>query len=263
MLNEKDLEFILDTARQAGAAVMEIYKQEFPVEIKDDNSPLTAADRKSNAVILEALRRRFPDIPVLSEETKAVPFSDRRHWTTYWLVDPLDGTKEFIKKNGEFTINIALMHQGEPVVGVVYAPALDKIWYALVQQGAFVQQGGQQPRRLSRGNDWRGLPHVRVVASRSHLDENTVRFVDDLRTQGKQVDFVSSGSSIKFCLVAEGLADVYPRFGPTMEWDTAAGQVVVELAGGRVCDWQTGQRLRYNKENLLNPFFIVEFPAGN
>ncbi|MCS6917809.1 MAG: 3'(2'),5'-bisphosphate nucleotidase CysQ [Chitinophagales bacterium] len=265
MLTPKDLEFVLDTARRAGQAVMEVYERDVAeqVELKADHSPLTEADKRSNALIIEALRERFPKIPILSEETKQVPYEERRHWSMYWLVDPLDGTKEFIKKNGEFTINIALLQEGMPVVGVVYAPAQGRLWYGLHQLGAYAVQADGSVRRLQRGSNWRQLNHVRVVASRSHLDENTLQFVDALRQQGKQVDFVSSGSSIKFCLVAEGQADVYPRFGPTMEWDTAAGQVIVELTGGTVSDWQSGQRLQYNKENLLNPFFIVEYPAGN
>ncbi|MCS6991190.1 MAG: 3'(2'),5'-bisphosphate nucleotidase CysQ [Chitinophagales bacterium] len=261
MLSENDLSYLIQTARQAGEVVMDVYALNFPedIEVKSDNSPLTVADKRSNKVILEALRSRFPQLPVISEETKQVPYEVRRKWKSYWLVDPLDGTKEFIKKNGEFTINIALMQDSVPIAGVIYAPALDKLWYALKGAGAYVQEGNQEARQLKRGHDWRLINPVRVVASRSHMDDRTMQFVEKLWDRGVEVRFVSSGSSIKFCMVAEGLADVYPRYGPTMEWDTAAGQAILELTGGRVYNADTHQRLFYNKENLLNPPFIAEF----
>jgi len=255
-----NIQQIIDLAREAGKEIMTIYAQEFSVETKGDNSPLTQADKKSNSVIVSGLRRMYPEIPIISEETKLTPYEDRKDWKTYWLVDPLDGTKEFIKKNGEFTVNIALMSHGQPVLGVVYAPAKNKMWYGMKESGSFIMNYDGTKTQLQKGKNWRDLPRINVVASRSHLDENTMKFVEDLRNDGKEVDFVSSGSSLKFCLVAEGKADVYPRFAPTMEWDTAAGQAVIELAGGVVLNWQTKERLEYNKENLLNPFFIVEFP---
>ncbi len=203
----------------------------------------------------------YPDIPIISEETKLTAYDERKSWNTYWLVDPLDGTKEFIRKNGEFTVNIALMSDGQPVLGVVYAPAQNKMWYGMKGEGSFFVNDDGTKTSLKKGDNWRGMNKVNVVASRSHLSDETLQFVEDLKKDGKEVDFVSSGSSLKFCLVAEGKADVYPRFAPTMEWDTAAGQAVVEIAGGRVLNWNTKQPLQYNKENLLNPFFIVEFPA--
>ncbi len=253
-------EEVIPIARKAGQAIMAIYADPLIVEHKDDQSPLTEADKRSNAVIVEALTSRFPDIPILSEETKQTEFAVRTNWQRFWLVDPLDGTKEFIKRNGEFTVNIALMQEGQPLLGVVYAPARQLLWCGHRTEGSFRVEPDGRKVRLTQGVSWKTRTRVRVVASRSHMDASTMQFVEDLKKQGKQVDFVSSGSSLKFCLVAEGSADVYPRFGPTMEWDTAAGQAVVEGAGGRVVDWLTGRRLAYNKEQLLNPAFLVEFP---
>ncbi len=256
-----DIEKIIDLARSAGDEIMKIYAQDFSVELKGDNSPLTQADKKSNSIIIKGLTELYPEIPIISEETKLTAYEERKGWQTYWLVDPLDGTKEFIKKNGEFTVNIALMTDGRPVLGVVYAPAQNKMWYGMMGEGSyFVSEDGSKVS-LKKGGNWRDMDKVNVVASRSHLSDETLQFVEDLKKEGKQVDFISSGSSLKFCLVAEGRADVYPRFAPTMEWDTAAGQAVVEIAGGTVLNWNTKKRLEYNKENLLNPFFIVEFPS--
>lgn len=254
-----DINKIIDIALKAGEEIMMIYAQDFSVEIKGDNSPLTLADQKANGIIMTALKKLYPEIPIISEETKVMAYEERKNWNEYWLVDPLDGTKEFIKKNGEFTVNIALMSDGEPVAGVVFAPAKKQLWYGMKGEGSYKinEDGSKTP--LPKGTDWRELQKVNVVGSRSHMSEETLQFVEDLKKQGKEVEFVSSGSSLKFCLVAEGLADVYPRFGPTMEWDTAAGHAVVAIAGGKVLNWQTKQPLQYNKENLLNPFFIVEF----
>ncbi|MCY7409611.1 MAG: 3'(2'),5'-bisphosphate nucleotidase CysQ [Chitinophagales bacterium] len=260
-MNNIDINKIIAIAKEAGKEIMVIYAQDFSVELKGDNSPLTQADKKANGIIVNALKELHPEIPIISEETKLLSYDERKGWNTYWLVDPLDGTKEFIKKNGEFTVNIALMSDGQPVLGVVYAPAQNKTWYGVKGEGSFILNEDGSKVSLKKGSNWRNLQKLKVVASRSHLDENTLKFVEDLKNEGKEVDFVSSGSSLKFCLVAEGKADVYPRFAPTMEWDTAAGQAVVEIAGGIVLNWNTKERLQYNKENLLNPFFIVEFPA--
>lgn len=254
-----DINKIIDIARRAGDEIMVIYAQDFSVEIKGDNSPLTLADQKANGIIVTALKKLYPEIPIISEETKVMAYEERKNWNEYWLVDPLDGTKEFIKKNGEFTVNIALMSDGEPVAGVVFAPAKKQMWYGMKGEGSFKINEDGSKTSLPKGTDWRDLQKVNVVGSRSHMSEETLQFVEDLKKQGKEVEFVSSGSSLKFCLVAEGIADVYPRFGPTMEWDTAAGHAVVAIAGGKVLNWETKQPLQYNKENLLNPFFIVEF----
>lgn len=258
-MKEMDILKIIDIAKKAGDEIMVIYAQDFSVELKGDNSPLTMADQKSNAIIINALKALHPDIPIISEETKVMAYEERKNWNEYWLVDPLDGTKEFIKKNGEFTVNIALMSNGEPVLGVVYAPAKNLMWYGMKGEGSFIVNEDGSKRRLNKGANWRDLQKVNVVGSRSHMSEETMQFVEGLKKEGKEVDFVSSGSSLKFCLVAEGKADVYPRFAPTMEWDTAAGHAVVAIAGGKVLNWETKQPLQYNKENLLNPFFIVEF----
>lgn len=258
-MNKIDIQKIIDIALKAGEEIMTVYAQDFSVEIKGDNSPLTLADQKSNGIIINALKELYPDIPIISEETKVMAYDERKDWNAYWLVDPLDGTKEFIKKNGEFTVNIALMEKGEPVLGVVYAPAKKLMWYGAKGEGSFKINEDGSKVALEKGSNWRDLEKVNVVGSRSHMSKETEEFVAELKQLGKEVEFVSSGSSLKFCLVAEGKADVYPRLAPTMEWDTAAGHAVVAIAGGKVLNWETKQPLQYNKENLLNPFFIVEF----
>ena len=257
--NGIEIDFLVSLAQKAGDAIMEVYKRDFSVETKDDNSPLTEADKKSNEVILTGLKEKYPTIPFISEENKLTPYSERKDWKTFWLIDPLDGTKEFIKKNGEFTVNIALIENGIPVVGVVYVPAQNKTYYGVKGEGSFKLEGrNAQPASILNKQHYSTKNKVVVVGSRSHLDENTLAFVEQLKAEGKEVEFNSSGSSLKFCLVAEGKADVYPRFAPTMEWDTGAAQAVVLYAGKNVFDRNTGQPLKYNKENLLNPFFIVE-----
>ncbi len=250
---------IEEIALKAGEAIMKIYAREFTVEMKENKSPLTEADKVSNEIIIAELKKIYPDIPYISEETKAIDFSERKNWTHCWLIDPIDGTKEFIKKNGEFTVNIALTENGIPTLGVVYAPALKKMWSAKIGEGSFMvnETGSRTP--LHRGANFSELKKVRVVASRSHLSPETEAFIQQLRNKGKEIDFVSSGSSIKFCLVAEGSADVYPRFAPTMEWDTAAGHAVLAIAGGKVLQKDSLTPLLYNKENLLNPFFLVSW----
>jgi 3'(2'), 5'-bisphosphate nucleotidase len=257
--NVIDVLQLVDIARKAGVEIMKIYATDFSVERKSDNSPLTEADRKSNAVILEALKKDYSGIPYISEETKQTPYSERKNWTKFWLIDPIDGTKEFIKKNGEFTVNIALIEDGVPVIGVVHAPALDKTYYGLEGQGSFAWNATSKSfEQIRNTGHYQQKSKVVVVASRSHLTDETLVFVEKLKSQGKEVEFISSGSSLKFCLVAEGKADVYPRFGPTMEWDTGAAHAVALYAGKNVINVETGLPLIYNKENLLNPYFIVE-----
>ncbi len=237
---------------------MEIYVQDFEVITKEDKSPLTEADRKANAIIVEALEQHYPHIPIISEENKMVPYDERKYWSRFWLVDPLDGTKEFIKKNGEFTVNIAFVEEGCPTFGVVHVPATGVTYYGVVGEGSYcIQHGGDAVPMGKTPILYTQKEHVVVVASRSHLTPETEDFVADLKTQGKSVDFLSSGSSLKFCLVAEGKADVYPRFGPTMEWDTAAAHAVALGAGRHVYKAGTAEPLTYNKEDLLNPYFIV------
>lgn len=247
---------VVEIARQAGESIMRLYAEVNPaVEYKRDNSPLTQADLGSHRIIDEGLQRLTPEWPILSEESKEIPFEQRSGWQRFWLVDPLDGTKEFLKRNGEFTVNIALMEEGKPVLGVVYAPAIDKMYYAARGAGAWKAEGGQVAAiRIGRAEHGR----TRVVTSRSHasMEDNL-----DAYTGGDaECEFVTMGSSLKFCLVAEGAADVYPRTGPTMEWDTAAAQCVVEQAGGTVTDID-GNPMLYNKPVLLNPGFVARGEA--
>jgi 3'(2'), 5'-bisphosphate nucleotidase len=246
-----DIDILCSIARSAGAAIMAIYDGDHAVEYKSDASPLTRADRASHDVIVAGLARNFPDIPVLSEEGRDIPYTVRRQWTRFWLVDPLDGTKEFIKRNGEFTVNIALIDHGRPVLGVVGVPAQDRLYWGAVGKGAWRIAGDAPPCRLAtrRTDPQEGLI---VVQSRSHPSPELANYLAGIRV-AKSVEV---GSALKFCIVAEGQADLYPRLGPTMEWDTAAGHAVVDAAGGQVLTPE-GAPLHYNKENLLNPYFIV------
>jgi 3'(2'), 5'-bisphosphate nucleotidase len=253
-----DLELLIAIAREAGEEVMRVYAGEFEVETKADHSPLTEADRRSNAVILRRLEEHYPRIPRISEESREIPYAERRDWEWCWLIDPLDGTKEFVKRNGEFTVNIALVCAGRPICGVVCRPAERLIYCGAAGEESWRVEPDGSRLRLGGGAHYLEKDRVTVVASRSHLTEEVERFVGALREGGKEVDFVSAGSSLKFCLVAEGSADVYPRFGPTMEWDTAAAHAVALGAGRSVRTWPDREALRYNKEDLLNPWFVVE-----
>jgi len=245
------LEPVQALAADAGRRIVEIYATAFEVEHKDDKSPLTAADLASHETIVAGLQQLTPDIPVLSEESASIPYAERSQWARFWLVDPLDGTKEFIKRNGEFTVNIALIEGREPVLGVVYIPVTRICYCAARGVGAFKQEPGQTAQRITVASLADGP--ARVVGSRSHRGESLDAFLARLGEH----DMVSIGSSLKFCLVAEGRADIYPRLGPTSEWDTAAAQCVVEAAGGQVLA-VNGERLAYNtKESLLNPHFLV------
>ncbi len=257
MLDKIQLQEIIDIAEEAGKAIMEIYStDDFAVVDKSDNSPLTKADKASNEVIIRRLQSSYPEIPIISEENKEVPYADRKDWTWFWLVDPLDGTKEFIKKNGEFTVNIALVHDGRPVLGVVGIPARNEMYYAVQGQGAWKIDAEDNKHRLQVNEP--SAERIALIGSRSHPSPEFDAYLKDMESKYAQVDFVPAGSSLKFCLVAEGKADVYPRLGPTMEWDTGAGHAVVLEAGARVRIHGASEDLSYNKENLLNPFFIVE-----
>lgn len=258
MIDQIDVEGLIRISRAAGAAILEVYGTEFSVDVKEDSSPLTEADRKANEVIVSALTAAYPDIPVISEETKTLEYSERKGWEYFWLVDPLDGTKEFVKRNGEFTVNIALIHRDTPVMGFVYQPVGDRLFWGIVGKGAWSTTEGGEPQELKGGPHYSEKDKVVVVASRSHLTKDVQDFVADLEAQGKTVEFLSAGSSLKLCLVAEGSADVYPRLGPTMEWDTGAAHAVALASGRKVVSQESGEALVYNKENLLNPFFIVE-----
>lgn len=252
-----DLQQLLRIARLAGDEILDVYSGEIAVEEKDDQSPLTEADRRANAVIVRELLAHWPDVPILSEESKSVPYEERKGWTDFWLVDPLDGTKEFIKRNGEFTVNIARVRDGRPVAGVVFQPTAGVAYLAAEGQGAVKVADGESTSLKANGH-YAEKNNVRVVASRSHMSPEVTEFVDGLESRGKTVDLKSAGSSLKLCLVAEGAADVYPRLGPTMEWDTGAAHCVAEQAGRKVLNWETREPLAYNTETLLNPWFIVE-----
>ena len=251
----------VQAALAAGKAILEVYDTPFEVETKEDYSPLTEADKRAHAVIAKALDPT--GLPLLSEEGKQTPFAERNGWDRFWMVDPLDGTKEFVKRNGEFTVNIALIEQGYPVAGVIYVPV--KGWL-------YVANGAQAYKLESATDvlDWEAVAQTgqalpkpkadavfRVVGSRSHMSPETEAFIKEQEQAHEQVEIVSMGSSLKLCLVAEGAADVYPRFAPTMEWDTAAGQAIAEAAGRSVTNHPAGDRMRYNKSDLLNPWFIV------
>ena len=246
------IEPVRELAREAGKRILEIYESDFDVVAKADESPLTAADLASNREIVEGLKTLTPDIPILTEESSEIGFDERGQWSEYWLVDPLDGTKEFVKRNGEFTVNIALIRDHVPVLGVVHVPVFDTDYYGAEGSGAHRQVGDAPAERLSPSR--LGGGPVRVVGSRSHRGSSLDAYLEKLGAH----EMVPMGSSLKICLVAAGDADVYPRLGPTCEWDTAAAQAVVEAAGGRVVNAEDGEPLRYNtKEAYLNPFFIV------
>jgi 3'(2'), 5'-bisphosphate nucleotidase len=264
------LELIIRISVAAGREIMEVYSTDFDVEMKDDNSPLTVADKNANKVISQGLSST--SIPVLSEEGKQIPYSERRSWRRFWMVDPLDGTKEFVKKNGEFTVNIALIEDGMPVLGVIFAPALDTLYFGSEETGSWmIKEAGKKIcslefddkflKRLCALGSKLPLKSVNrgftVVASRSHLNDDTKRFIEELKVRYGDVNFISSGSSLKICLVADGSADVYPRLAPTMEWDTAAGQAIAFHSGCKVNQYVSKSPVVYNKEDLLNPFFVV------
>lgn len=240
-----------EAAFQAGEEIMRIYASEdFSVESKADHSPLTLADRAAHEAITQKLEKA--GAPILSEEGRSIPFEERKNWESFWVVDPLDGTKEFIKKNGEFTVNIAWMIKNRPILGVVYAPVTAEMYWAVKGQGAFKSRG-KEVTSLKTSAKPLSTRNLKVVASRSHMNAETEAFVSQLA----EPEIVSKGSSLKFLMVAEGQADLYPRFGPTMEWDTAAAQIIVEEAGGHVMLEDQQSILTYNKSSLLNPYFIV------
>ncbi|WP_110665691.1 3'(2'),5'-bisphosphate nucleotidase CysQ [Salinicola halophilus] len=254
MWNDATRQTLLDGVKAAGDAVLAIYHRDFDVETKADASPLTEADLAAHRALVALLSEVEPSLPLLSEESEAVDYAERASWSRYWLIDPLDGTKEFIKRNGEFTLNVALIEQGVPVFGIVHAPVLGVTWWGEQGEGAWKIIDGERtpiaPRSLPQADDeaWR------IVGSRSHGAEAFETFCAALPAHER----VSMGSSIKLCLVAEGAADLYPRLAPTCEWDTAAAQAVVTAAGGEVLDATTLEPLRCNRgESLLNPFFIV------
>jgi 3'(2'), 5'-bisphosphate nucleotidase len=245
---------VVEIALQAGIDVMAIYQTDFAVEHKADESPLTEADLAANRIIKDGLNKLTPNIPILSEES-LVEWETRKDWQYLWCVDPVDGTKEFVNRTDEFTINIALLEGDKPILGVVHAPALGVTYFATVNGGAFKITDGQKPTRIVA----RPLPTdgpIKVVGSRSHQSTAMVEYMEKLSQTRSEIEFVKSGSALKFCLVADGTADMYPRLAPTSEWDTAAGHIVVKESGKNVIQYGLEDELVYNKKDLLNPWFI-------
>jgi 3'(2'), 5'-bisphosphate nucleotidase len=251
-------------ALEAGKAILEIYHSgEFDMEIKGDNSPLTKADTASHDVIMSYLETT--DIPVLSEEGRDIPYKERKDWKQLWIVDPIDGTKEFIKRNGEFTVNIALIENQKTQIGIIFVPVTGELYFSSKEMGAFkVKVDLENYNVESLISNGIKLPLQRedktftVVASRSHMSAETEFYVQQMRDLHGEVKLISKGSSLKLCMVAEGTANCYPRFAPTMEWDTAAGQAICEHAGFEVIDWETKKSMLYNREELLNKWFLVK-----
>ncbi len=280
----------LRASQLAGSAILSVYNTAFDVEYKQDESPLTLADKRSHEIIKRELEENFPDIPMLSEEGKDIPYEESKDWEYFWVVDPLDGTKEFVKKNGEFTVNIALMHYNRPVLGIIYIPVSGAVYYSVDKKGSF-KAGADGPKTgrsilkdigesalplknhrpvfdklisasaqlqgSKNKKEGEGHPCINVIVSRSHMTDDTEAFLDKLEKKYKNINKLSIGSSIKLCAIAEGKADVYPRFAPTMEWDTAAGQAIIEQAGGYFVQAGTYESFEYNKKNLVNPWFIA------
>tara|TARA_B100000945_G_scaffold264733_1_gene223893 strand:- start:207 stop:1013 length:807 start_codon:yes stop_codon:yes gene_type:complete len=252
----------INTSIKAGEEIMKIYNSNFEVEFKDDASPLTLADKESNNTILKTLS--FFDIPFLSEEGRTVSYDERKAWNYLWIIDPLDGTKEFVKKNGEFTVNIALIKNQTPILGVIYCPASRDLYFSSIDIGAFkikidkrlydldliIKEANKLPIKDKRSN------YV-VVGSRSHMSKETEDFFDKKKREYTDIEILAVGSSLKICMVAEGKADAYPRYAPTMEWDTAAGHAIANMCGCRVLEYKTGQEIKYNKKSLVNSWFLV------
>lgn len=245
---------VVKIARRAGQAVLEIYEnaRDFEIERKADNSPLTLADKAANEIICTSLEKLPVQFPIVSEENKEIPYATRKTFEYHWLVDPLDGTKEFLKRNGEFTVNIALVHRQRVALGVVYTPVCDEMFWGVKNEGAF-HYIGETEKKLLAADFQLSDPHLKIVCSRSHLNRETQDFI----AQFRQPNLVSKGSSLKFLILAKAEAHLYPRLAPTMEWDTAAAHIILEEAGGKVIDEQTKQPLVYNKENLKNPHFVA------
>lgn len=260
----ENLKIAIRSSLEAGKAILEIYHSgDFDIEIKGDNSPLTRADKLAHNVIVSYLKKT--GIPVLSEEGKEIPYQERKNWKQLWIVDPIDGTKEFIKRNGEFTVNIALIENQKPIMGVIFVPVTGELYFSCKELGSFkvqVDLKNYDFEDILKAAD--KLPLQRkdktytVVASRSHMSRETEKYVANMKAKHGKVNLISKGSSLKLCMVAEGRADCYPRFAPTMEWDTAAGQAICEYAGFTVIDYTTNENLLYNRKELLNNWFLVK-----
>jgi 3'(2'), 5'-bisphosphate nucleotidase len=245
------LKIAKEAAKKAGEKILQIYGQDFSVSYKEDQSPLTIADQQANDIIESYLLKT--NIPILSEEGKLTEYKERKNWKLLWIVDPLDGTKEFLKRNGEFTVNIALVKNGKPILGVIFAPVKSWLYYGS-SNGSYREIDGEIVK-LPLDNP---STNFKVVGSRSHQSPETKEYFKDIKKQKENVEIVSMGSSMKICLVAEGNADIYPRFAPTMEWDTAAGHAIAKYAGKKLIDFKTKQEMVYNRESLTNNWFIVK-----
>ncbi len=259
-ISQSIVDQLLSLCRQASDEILSVYhSSSCELSLKSDDSPLTAADLAAHKVLVDGLATLYPEVPILSEESEAIPFSVRQQWTSYWLIDPLDGTKEFIDRNGEFTINVALIQNHQPVFGLIMIPVTGQYYWGSSGIGSYRSNanGGVEAMSTRSLTELADDNRISVMASRRHTSDKEVLFESRLRTHFDQVIYQQVGSSLKFCLIAEGLADCYPRLGPTCEWDTAAGQAIVEAAGGAVLNQQS-QPLRYNtKDSLLNPDFYV------
>ena len=257
---ESNLILAIEAAMEAGKEILKIYDKDFSVEYKEDNSPLTDADITSNNIIIKHLKKT--EIPVISEEIKEKSYTERAEWNLVWIVDPLDGTKEFIKKNGEFTVNIALIENGTPILGVIYVPVKKELFYG-DKEGSFKVENIQsfteldQKKKIKLNGSQPDNKKIIVVSSRSHINKATQDYIEKLKETYKNIKMVSAGSSLKLCMLAEGKAHIYPRFSPIMEWDIAAGHAICKFAGVEVVSVENNKELIYNKENLLNPFFIA------
>jgi len=262
-MSKELLKIAIEASLEAAKEILEIYQSDdFDIQLKSDNSPLTKADLASHNSIESYLKET--QIPILSEEGKDIPYDTRKEWNRLWIVDPIDGTKEFIKRNGEFTVNIALVENQRPILGVIYAPVLNDLYFSLDGMGAFkvkvdlynysidklIENGVKLPIHQDKNA-------FTIVASRSHLSKETEDFIEEMKSKHGKINMISKGSSLKLCMVAEGLADCYPRFAPTMEWDTAAGQAICFASGFKLIDWQSKSALKYNRPNLRNEWFIV------
>ncbi len=250
------IEILNELAISAGQAIKKIHQEDLDlgVQYKDDESPLTKADLKSNQIITEGLRKHFPEIPILSEEGEDIHFSDRKDWSQFFLIDPLDGTKEFIKKRNNFTVNIALIENNKPKLGVVYAPMFDKLFFGDIHESFLREEGNTHKLPMREFNNEKLI----VVGSQSHMNDETKAYIEELQKNHPNMEFRQSGSSLKICLIAEGTADFYPRLGPTCEWDTGAAHAIVKGAGGDILDFHSKEPLRYNKEDIYNPHFLVK-----
>ena len=259
----KLLSITIEAAVLAGGEIMKVYDKDFEVQLKSDSSPITVADKNANKIINFFLEKTA--IPIISEENEQLDFEKRKNWDTCWMVDPLDGTKEFVKRNGEFTVNIALIEKNKPILGVIYVPVTKTLYYGIVAEGKaykivlnshkYSNEIIDKSIEIKPANNSKDT--IKIVGSRSHKSKETSKYMHDLEKQGNKIELISVGSSLKFCTVAEGNATLYPRFAPTMEWDTAAGHAICNAVGLSVKQTDSNEELKYNKSNLLNPFFIV------